>query len=103
MKDVPIFVDRAVNYLSNLQSIYPQTKYTFHAGKETFYNNFTELDDDFAKCKILSSAIETVVLQSLNEDFRKEVCETLDITNVKDAFDAVMCNLLPALHKNYDL
>ncbi|XP_015123135.1 uncharacterized protein LOC107045373 [Diachasma alloeum] len=103
VREVQLLVDKVVEYLNNFQTLYPQTKYTLRSDRETFYNNFTEFDDDYAKCEILSSALETVVLQSVNEDFRREVCETLDITDVNDTLQAIMCHLLPILHKNYQL
>ncbi|XP_011297872.1 uncharacterized protein [Fopius arisanus] len=96
-------VEHLMEYLINLQSLHPHTKYTLRTDRTTFYNNFTDLDDDFTKCKILSSALEAIVSQSVNECFRKEICETLEIPDVSDTSTTIMCNLLPILHKNYQL
>ncbi|XP_063980113.1 uncharacterized protein LOC135164049 isoform X2 [Diachasmimorpha longicaudata] len=103
VKETLSLVDKTVEYLNEFQTLYPHTKYTLRSQTETFYNNFTELDDDYAKCGFLSSAIETIVLQSVNENFRNEVREMLDITDVKDTKEAIMCHLLPLLHENYQL
>ncbi|XP_015588842.1 uncharacterized protein LOC107264758 isoform X2 [Cephus cinctus] len=95
------FKSSLIKELIHLQQNNTSIKLMFYCGNEIFYTNHTELHDDFRNCRLLSSALATVVKQSLNDEFRETCLNLLKVDNSYDAETVIMSKLLTTINENY--
>lgn len=88
-------------HLDCLAKKYSQIKYTFKMGEHEFYNNKISLDDTILNCKLLASAIDNIIMQSVDENFREECFKLLQINNSSEASEVLQSNLIIITNKNY--
>ncbi|KAF7987845.1 hypothetical protein HCN44_003708 [Aphidius gifuensis] len=95
------FVDKMTKHLDCLAKKYSQIKYTFKMGEYEFYNNKISLDDTIINCKLLTSAIDNILMQSVDENFREECFKLLKINNSSEASAILQSNLITIINKKY--
>lgn len=66
-----------------------------------FYNNSIPLDGSIANCKLLSSAIDKILTQSVNKNFRDDCFKLLQIEYSAEVPEVITSKLVNLINKKY--
>ncbi|CAD6207951.1 GSCOCG00003209001-RA-CDS [Cotesia congregata] len=86
--------------LLNLNELYSNLKYTFNFDDELLYNISDNTDEIFSSCKLLSSAIEKIIISSTNDEFRQQCSQLLNTTQSGTLNKVIFVKLLGLFNNN---
>lgn len=85
-----------------MNKIYSNLKYTLQCDDQLLYNNFVSLDEIFSQCYLMSSAIEKVIISSINDEFRLECSKLLGTMQSGNLNSAMTIKLFELFNNNYE-